>query len=387
MYKTTVAIIDQGVDFIYCYKHNICVKEVVINEDRQETDLSCSVYKKKTAHGTNIAAIIHNNVPEVKILSVKLRGKKNIGVNLLVKALQYCSTKSDIRIINISLGILTNDPSEDLVKSCLQCFNAGKIIVASVHQNMNKLCYPAALPYVYGVGIAFIKDVLTYEYLGEGYINVLAKGVHQRVLGEDGIVKLRSGTSYAAASFTAIVSKMLVEHGPLSNQDVKAYIISNSKPVLSAHYPILPYGPLVSPNNLGNFDFKKDWLAFAIDDEKIRKANGVFSRIKVVMKYPQNFNNRFDFNFPLTKKYIDGFLSPNLFDHINVLLLGNFFANGSVINIQFGYDLIDLCIKYQKSFVVSDQYIYHVVQQRIALTSDKNAMPIDVISLDAFTDV
>jgi len=227
-----VAIVDEGIDFLHPALTGCkYTDEVVISEE------GVVLVDKMPSHGTNIASVIHQASKAIFFVSIRLVAKGRINAMLLCRALEYCATRTDIRIINISLGFLSSNPPVLVEKACRQCVESGMILVAAAHYERKKYCYPAAFPTVYGVGTGIAKNINDFQYLGDGYINILAKGIHQRLLSDEGKPTIRPGTSYAAAAFTGIVANILAANGNLQREQLREILKEKSTFLPTTHYP------------------------------------------------------------------------------------------------------------------------------------------------------
>jgi hypothetical protein len=243
----------------------------------------------------------------------------------------------------------------------MACHNAGKIIVAAAHLNNLKYCYPAAFPFVYGTGIGMIKNREYFTYLGEGYINVLAKGLHQRMEGPNGQPNFFEGTSYAAAAFTAIIARMLVKNPKLSKVDLDKALRRRSRESTSMHFPVESHGrsARLTLRKVGS-----DNLLFPPDDDRIQRIAKDNKLSVFAMRYPVDPQNKYTFD-GLKRPCIPGILSPKIFSKIDTLVLGNFLNNEILINRLFGWSLIQLFIRNNANIVVLDKYIEKVVRATI----------------------
>jgi hypothetical protein len=320
---------------------------------------------KHQAHGTNIATVIHRGAPSATLTSVKLHtDREKVSVQHLCEALRYCAAREDIQIINISMGILADRVNAELYDACRRCHEAGKLIVAAAHYDSSKLCYPAALPFVWGVGTGITRDASQFMYLGEGYINVLAKGIHQRMLGEDFRPAIRDGTSYAAAAFAAIAANLLQQHGRLPAVAFRALVQRRSKDIYSVHYPVhagradtgQPAADLPLPES-GRV------MVYPQHDAWVQTITGQ-KAVTMVMQCPVDPEGEYNVAVSPAKRCIPGILSHKLCENIDALALGVFFRNRFLINIYFGYSLIDLMLKNNRDFILADAYLYHVVKRR-----------------------
>lgn len=144
-----VAIVDTGIDSKHEY-----LKENIIGgisfENKGNYIISSDEYLDENGHGTACASIVKNEFNNAKIFSVKImdkNGKSNI--QLLEEALRYIS-RTDIRIINLSLSVIDSGKVKDLYKICNILRNSNKIIICSLKNNSSQ-SYPAIFDNVIGV--------------------------------------------------------------------------------------------------------------------------------------------------------------------------------------------------------------------------------------------
>lgn len=358
MSESGIAIIDQGIDIAYKNLSEVRAEEItVVDKDSKMNGQKCET----TAHGTNIFNIIATNTSGYKLVSVKLCTEGALYPDLLCQALDVLAEQPMIRIINISLGFFAQQYPQALLKSLQKCHDRGKIIIAATHPKPYSECYPANAPFVFGVGVAVTQAINEFHYLGDGYINVLAKGVHQRLSnGERGYL-IRGGTSYAAAAFTANVANILQHNPVMTYADIVAAIKQRSVSLRAAQYlgqafhrPLTNYSQYFTPNH--------KVLLFATDDPELKTFYKEISyAVTLLIRYPINPANCFDMDVGEGIREIDGILSPRIAEYANTLVLGNFLLNPHLINIYFAYSLIDLCVKLNFNFVCLDSYIRQIV--------------------------
>lgn len=353
MFLGTVAVLDQGVDHDLLASFGFKVGEEVIICDDKAAGVRDVKDLARLSHGTSIVRIIARICPAENILSVKLVTNGNLVVDLLCKGLEFCASRTDIRVINISLGILQKQPNRELYRLCKHCHDLGKIIVAAAHFSLNQICYPAGFRFVYGVGVGMARRLTEYRYLGNGYINVLAKGVHQRVVSENGSEILRGGTSYAAAAFSGTVMKLLMENQTSSRGGIRKILYRHSTNMVSAHGCRKAVRPMkkVLPRELQG----KICLLFGTDDPAIAALGGSGFISGFVLKYPVNPGNRFDCSTYRNWRPIDGALSRKLCNQVDALILGNFFLNPLLLNTYFGLLLIELVLLTGKPVFVTER--------------------------------
>lgn len=357
-----VAIIDQGINRNYARLLNTEIEEVIIKKDGSISgENSLNEDHEDIWHGTNIASIIVQAAPTVKILSIRLERHPDITVKQLCVALHYCTSIKLIKVVNISLGILTNKTNPDLERSCWECYQSGKILVAAAHMDNRKFCFPAAFPFVYGVGTGLVKDRSSFTWLDGDYINILAKGVYQRLAGAKGEPVFAEGTSYAAAVFTGIVSDILIKNPAFKKREVDNYLKENSVYSFSMHFPVGEQRQTCSVANIK----LQDSLVFPTDDDRIEQLALQSERLKYVMKYPVDPDAKFRFKNEENKIIIPGIISRKIFTKLNTLVVGNFLNNLLLVNRLFGWSLVDFFLDNNAHLIVLDNYILENIRGRI----------------------
>lgn len=362
-----VAIIDEGLLMERFATQTAPVQEINIYESSAINVDNTTDTMEKRLHGTNIASIIGQVCPEASILSVRMVPLKTINVPLLCKALRFCAELPAVKVINISLGILSdNTYSQELFECCRICYQNGKILVAAAHFNGKKKCYPAAFPFVYGVGAGMISNINEYSYIGEGYINILAKGIHQRLLYENDKYILRGGTSYATAAFSGIICKRLANQPKESGDNLQDYIRNGGTNTLTLHY--LPdYEPDETTTHIPATEINSHWkcLSYALDHIPLKDPSVFGEQLLFNMSYFLQGDTP-EITYPGIPN-LKPLISAKLFSRVNTLLIGNFFDNTHLLNVYFGYTLIRQFITHNGNFIVSDEYIANVIRKTVLL--------------------
>jgi hypothetical protein len=367
MNESTIAIIDHGVDRAYRNLAKFKITEVPISN----VDDNISSSYQSTSHGTNIANIVANNTKSYKILSLKLCGMDSLRPTALKQAVDFCSREKNIRFINISLGFQSQVQPDGLIQSLMNCVANGAEIIAACHPDPKVKFYPASLPFVFGVGVALASNLNEFEYLGEGSINVISKGVHQRLITGTGNHLIRGGASYAAASFTSILGNLCMNQSGLTGLRLRALLKERSTQLRSLQHLGSTHHQLEAHASIALTDDLKI-LAFGTDDPCLKTFYLQRTNfIKLVMRYPVNPANCFDLKVSKESREVDGILSYKLAEHANTLLIGNFLLNPHMMNAYFGYALIDLCVEMDFSFICLDTYLRMVVIRAIESSKKK----------------
>lgn len=160
-------------------------------------------------HGTAVAGIIKQHVPQASILSVKLfEDDYTIEFEDLCKALEYINDNVIFDILNLSIGITECPDHEKLESLCYSLSQKG--IVISAFDNFGAISYPAAYSCVIGVdsNSKYTKP-FDYDFIENEIINIRAKGGNQRLLWNKPDYMIQSGSSFACAHITGLVAKII----------------------------------------------------------------------------------------------------------------------------------------------------------------------------------
>ncbi len=146
--STAVCVLDSGVDG----KHRDLSGRVVNGYDFINDD---TIPEDDNGHGTHVGGIIaalNNNitgsalgVSNGKIVAVKVLNAQGWGTSMSVAAgVRYCAGRSDVRVINLSLGSAQKDPLEyDALRYAI--VEKGKLVVtAAGNEYSSEPFYPAA---------------------------------------------------------------------------------------------------------------------------------------------------------------------------------------------------------------------------------------------------
>ncbi|MGE6612549.1 S8 family serine peptidase [Peribacillus sp. NPDC076916] len=184
------------------------------------------------SHGTMIASIIasskyedtmigiNNNTElfDVQVLNEKGRGT----VEDTIKGIKW-SIEQEVDIINISSGFSKDDPN--LRREIKNAHEKGiKIIAATGNTIGLSTDYPAKYAEVYSIS-AIDRNKKIFSYAGKGKVDFVAPGVDVPVLNIQGELEKQSGTSFATAYATGLIS--LVMQKDIENID--EYLTSNSE--------------------------------------------------------------------------------------------------------------------------------------------------------------
>ena len=328
--------------------------------------------EKEPGHGTAILGIIYEHNPDIQPYIIKLKSYgENYSENLLCEGIAHALLIEDIRIINISMGVAIEAPSNRLRQLCSQAFDKQICIVASAYSSSNKPCYPAYFDSVFGVGKGYFMSNNLYQYISHSKINILAKGTNQRVLSTKNNFAFKNGTSYATAHFTGILSKLLRENEPLNIEDALEIINQNSShPIIEVPLNYTKTEEVLSYKVIENNDFTfystvdnsvKKVALFPINSQDLRSVAlniSLFSKeIVIGIDFPECFDSIENIGIPIIKR-IPTRDDLALFDSV------------VISNITDGYGMDDFKLSmlrqfiiYNKNIITWDLPIYSIVKQ------------------------
>ncbi|TKI59885.1 S8 family serine peptidase [Lysinibacillus varians] len=174
--------------------------------------------KDEFGHGTMIASIIASNPnphtiigvnPNVELYDVQVLNNKGTGkIEHIVKGINW-SIEKNVDIINLSFGFSKDDPR--LKKVINLALSKNIIIVASAGNTLGlSTDFPAKYEGVYSIS-AIDKDFNKYKLAAKGKIDYVTPGVNVPVINHMGERSIESGTSFATAYATGIMSLGLAE--------------------------------------------------------------------------------------------------------------------------------------------------------------------------------
>jgi hypothetical protein len=383
-----LVIIDQGVDAGHDRLRSCQLTEQTVYQRADgrfvhKTDVSNDV----TGHGTAVAGIIHRLVPGQPLHSLKMAAHNDvITEELLIETLRTCLTIKGARIINLSMGIATNSPSDALRSVCEQLQTAGIVLVAAVHNFPALDCYPAFFDTVYGVGCGLVSNRRLFGYLGTGYTNVLAKGTSQRVIWKDNSYKITSGTSFATAHFSGLLAGLLTSCPDRSPASVHALLAAHADTTvqeLTYHKAAQPGSEeRLSPadaqaagqqlfTNAGQLPHAEQIALFPATGKEMNTLlefkDILPFKLTTAIDFPRFLSNSLQLKLQqhsgLTLLRRD-LLDPE-YDSFDTLALGYFLDVPVDANILFATRLIARCIERNKHFVVLDRAVEAFVRQLI----------------------
>lgn len=205
------------------------------------SDEECNVlYDDTNSHGTAMAGIICADGSDgefiginsgIDLYSVKvLDSNLQASISTVVEGI-YWGIENDVDVINMSFGTTYN--SEILYNAISAASDAGIILVAAAGNDSSQgVLYPAAYEEVISVGATDSQGDIVAAYANGERVDIYAPGVQiVSTSAFDGYV-CESGTSFACAEITAIVSRLLSIDG-ISDENIKDLLVYSGKHIES----------------------------------------------------------------------------------------------------------------------------------------------------------
>jgi hypothetical protein len=372
-----IVLIDTGVETKHQALKNCSYLEglTVVQKGVSSFEVIKDSFEDEVGHGTGVLGIICEHVGKFNPYIIKLEGAGEFPESLLCEGIYHALKVDDVKIINISMGILTDAPSERLRALCARAHEMGVFIIASAHSNTNRACYPAYFENVFGVGKGYFMNEKFYQYIPNSKTNILAKGTHQQIATLNNSYTFSNGTSYATAHFTGILYNVLI-HLKDDSLDVviKEIIKKSTNPIIEV--------PL-------NYTKTEEILSYeATKNQQFNFYSSIDDDVQNIALFPVNCSdlryivrNKYLFN----KKIVLGINFPgseNLAENIDILIIErlpteedmSLFDSIVISNItdvygidDFKVEILRQFIKYNKNIITWNYPIYSIIQQIIRI--------------------
>lgn len=380
-----IGIIDTGIDKNHKRFLNSTIEGITLFKNKDEEIITISDdFRDFKGHGTGIASIILNHAPEVKVIVIKIcSATDKISEDLLEEAIYYLIKNTQSKIINISMGVNTNNPSRRLKEVCELAEKKDIIISAAAYYKHDELCFPAHFSSVLGVGTGIVQNKSEFRYIENAHTNILCKGGFQRVAVPGDQFSFSTGTSLATAHFTGIIANAFLAGKWDTKPSLTSWLRANSNNEIISFtkHDQITVTEKVSGRGWRNLsDFTMEIalpesihrIALFPFEEKEMKSVVEFKdhspyKIALAIGYPRTL--KLDdavtllkkANIPLTTK-----LPTNeQYENFDTLVIGYFLDKLSDHNTYFGYTLIKECVRRNKNFILWDKIIKDLVEHII----------------------
>lgn len=214
-----IAVIDSGLPK-YCqdeYAHRI-----VVDKDYKAYLSKKEVYDEN-GHGTIVRRIIDKYLDKGdEVLTVKILNKNLDGNSVaLINAVDHC-IENEVRIINISLGTVSERFKKEMQASIKKAVRSGIIIVAAEHNDGLK-SYPANFKEV--IGVRKLNSKIPHEKIfynqKENFFQIrIREKLPLKIIWSLKKVYPVSGTSFLAPHVTGVISRIIKEKNLYGQEEI-----------------------------------------------------------------------------------------------------------------------------------------------------------------------
>lgn len=209
-----IAVVDSGINTWHPHIQNVVggITLGVNSEGRIELTEDIT---DKLGHGTAVAGILSDKVPEAEVYAVKVFDENLFThAEVLCAAIEWCIF-NEINIINLSLSLKKD--VEAFREMCDEAGKAGIVMVSSCDRKRG-LMWPGSYPSVFGVerGEEARYNVCFYNQNEE--ISFRAYGLPRELEGPMQKYNL-NGHSFAAAYVTSYLAKLMEQRNQGNNRD------------------------------------------------------------------------------------------------------------------------------------------------------------------------
>ena len=194
-----IAIIDSG-----CFDH-ILLREKLIYGKNFTSEGNSQNVTDNFGHGTHIAGIIHDIIPEAQLLIIKVLDRYGYGtIDEITQGIYYALDKG-ANIINISIGY--EDPDDEL-KTAIETAESKNVPVICAAGNDNTISYPAQ----YGISVGSIDNKGNVSKFSTIKATLYAIGEDVKSTYVNDSYEILTGTSMATAKMTGYIAKYIMDN-------------------------------------------------------------------------------------------------------------------------------------------------------------------------------
>jgi major intracellular serine protease len=194
-----IAIIDSG-----CFDHVLLREKLIYGKNFTSEGNSQNV-TDNNGHGTHIAGIIHNIIPEAQLLIIKVLDRYGYGtIDEITQGIYYALDKG-ANIINISIGY--EDPDDEL-KVAIETAKDKNVPVICAAGNDNTISYPAQ----YGISVGSIDNKGNVSDFSTSKATLYAMGENVKSTYVNDSYEILTGTSMATAKMTGYIAKYIMDN-------------------------------------------------------------------------------------------------------------------------------------------------------------------------------
>lgn len=195
-----IAIIDSG-----CFNHKLLREKLIYGKNFTSEGNSQNI-NDNFGHGTHIAGIIHDIIPEAQLLIIKVLDRYGYGtIDDITQGIYYALDKG-ANVINVSIGY--EDPDDEL-KAAIEAAEIKNVPVICAAGNNNTIEYPAQ----YGISVGSIdnKGNVSEFSTNNATLYALGEDIESTYLNDS--YEILTGTSMATAKMTGYIAKYIMNNG------------------------------------------------------------------------------------------------------------------------------------------------------------------------------
>lgn len=195
-----IAIIDSG-----CFNHKLLREKLIYGKNFTSEGNSQNI-NDNFGHGTHIAGIIHDIIPEAQLLIIKVLDRYGYGtIDDITQGIYYALDKG-ANVINVSIGY--EDPDDEL-KAAIEAAEIKNVPVICAAGNHNTIEYPAQ----YGISVGSIdnKGNVSEFSTNNATLYALGEDIESTYLNDS--YEILTGTSMATAKMTGYIAKYIMNNG------------------------------------------------------------------------------------------------------------------------------------------------------------------------------
>lgn len=198
-----IAIIDSG-----CFDH-IDLKSSLVYGKNFTSEGNSQNITDNNGHGTHIAGIIHNIVPEAQLLIIKVLDRYGYGsIEDIIEGIYYALNKG-VDLINISIGY---EDSDNELKAAIDKARYQNVPVICASGNNNNIDYPAK----YAISVGSINNERNISDFSTQEASLYAIGENVTSTYINDTYETLSGTSMSTAKVTGYLAKEMLNNNNLN---------------------------------------------------------------------------------------------------------------------------------------------------------------------------
>jgi len=159
-------------------------------------------------HGTAVAGILHQHVPDARLESLRvLGGDLRASSHTIIAGLQW-AIQEKYDVVNCSFGSSSEEFLPDYKRIVDLAFCANVLLVAACNNyDFRRTEYPGAFPTSISTDFGKLEHLNLRRRKGS-LVEFIARGEEIRVAWKAGEYRLSSGSSFAAPHLAALVAKI-----------------------------------------------------------------------------------------------------------------------------------------------------------------------------------